>query len=178
MILSEDCIKIGEISKSHNLKGEVVIITDNDLLERYVKEPFFILLEGGAVPFFIAENGLSVRNHASYIVKFDYVDSIEQAERIVGCEVWLKKENLKEEDCTGDEDYDVFALIGYSVVDQFSKEKGKITDVADYSGNIVLSVKIFGKEILLPLAEEYILEIDLEKKELLVRIPQEITDLY
>ena len=35
----------------------------------------FIFLEGAPVPFYIAEDGLTERNHSSYIVKFDFVDS-------------------------------------------------------------------------------------------------------
>ena len=74
MIKREDCLKIGEIGKTHGLEGSVVVYADNDLLEGYREEPMFILLEGAPVPFYIAENGLSRRNHSSYIVKFDYVD--------------------------------------------------------------------------------------------------------
>lgn len=50
MIKREDCIKIGEIGKTHNLQGALVVYTDNDLLEQYMDEPVFILLEGAPVP--------------------------------------------------------------------------------------------------------------------------------
>ena len=98
MITREDCIKIGEVSKTHNLQGAVIITTDCDLLEQYADEPVFLLLEGAPVPFFIAEDGLTVRNHTSYIVKFDYVNSLAKAERLVGCEVLIEKELLEDED--------------------------------------------------------------------------------
>lgn len=177
MITREDCIKVGTITKSHNLKGEVVIVTDNDFLENYADEPVFLLLEGAPVPFFIAQDGLSVRNSRSYIVKFDFVDSPEQAERLVGTDVLLAKTSL-EEDEEAPFDFDVFDLKGFTVKDEASDQEGRITDVADYSGNVVLSIEIFGKEILLPLAENYIKEISLESKMLITFIPREIIDLY
>ena len=46
MVKKEDCVKIGEIGKTHNLQGALVVYTDNDLLEQYMDEPVFILLEG------------------------------------------------------------------------------------------------------------------------------------
>ena len=81
MVKREDCVKIGEVGKTHNLQGALIVYTDNDLLEQYMDEPVFILLEGAPVPFYIAEDGVTERNHSSYIVKFDFVDSKEQADR-------------------------------------------------------------------------------------------------
>ena len=53
MVKKEDCVKIGEIGKTHNLQGALIVYTDNDLLEQYMDEPVFILLEGAPVPFYI-----------------------------------------------------------------------------------------------------------------------------
>ncbi len=177
MITREDCSVIGTITKTHGLQGNVIITSDTDLLERYADEPVFILLDGAPVPFFISEDGLSVRNHKSYIVKFEYVDTHAQAERLVGNDVMIEKSLLDEEE-TGGDDYDIFQLNGFEVEEQATRERGKVVDVADYSGNIVLTLEIFGKEILLPFSEVYVLEADVEKKKLLVSIPQDIIDLY
>lgn len=176
MISREDCIKIGEVSKTHNLQGSVIIVTDSDLLEQYADEPVFLQLDGAPVPFFISENGLTLRNHTSYIVKFDYVDSLAQAERLLGCEVLLEKELVEEEE-PDEAEYDVFELIGFQVTDEVSGQTGKVADVADYSGNVVLTIFMWGKEILLPLSGHYICEIDFEHKQLQVRISEELANL-
>lgn len=176
MVTREDCVKIGEVTKAHSLKGEVILTSDSDLLEKYAEEPVFIQLDGGPVPFFIADEGLSVRNHTSYIVKFLFVETKEQAERLSGCEVMIEKALLNEEDVQSF-DYDVFELNGFEVLDENSGTIGKVTDVADYSGNVVLSVLIFGKEVLLPLSEIYVKEVDFETSRLLVQIPSELVEL-
>lgn len=178
MISREDCIEIGKVIKTHHLQGQVVILSEDNLLENYAEEPVFILLDGAPVPFFIAEEGLSPRNHNSYIVKFDFVDSLHRAERLVGCEVLAEKKILSENLPQEEKEYNIFDLNGFTLIDENSGESGKITDVADYSGNVVLSVVIFGKEILLPLAEKYIRGIDFEQQEILADIPQDIVDLY
>lgn len=176
MITREDCVKIGEISKTHNLQGEVVITTDSDLLEKYADEPVFLQLDGAPVPFFIAEKGLTERNHTSYIVKFDFVDTLEQASRLVGCEVMLESALLDGRD-VDEFDFDVFELMNFDVDDQVSGSSGKITDVADYSGNVVFTVSILGKEILLPLSDTYVSGIDFENRRLQVHIPEELASL-
>lgn len=175
MILREDCVKVGEVVKTHSLRGEVVISTDSDLLERYADEPVLVLLDGAPVPFFISDDGLTVRNHTSYIVKFDDVDTPAQAEHLVGCDVLLERDVLEEEQT--ESEYDIFELIDFKVQDQVSGKTGRVKDVADYSGNIVLAVAILDKEILLPFSERYVCEIDFEKGQLQVRIPQELAEL-
>ncbi len=179
MITGKDCIVIGEVTKTHGLQGNVVITSDTDFLEEFIDEPVFLLLDGAPVPFFIADNGLSVRNHKSYIVKFDYVDTKEQAERLAGAAVMIEKSLLQDE---GEEEWaeeeDIYRLDGFTVEEQETGEHGEVIDVADYSGNVVLTLQIFGKEILLPVSEEYIKEVNAEEKKLLVSIPQELIDLY
>lgn len=176
MIIREDCVKIGEVSKTHNLQGAVIITTDNDLLEQYADEPVFLQLDGAPVPFFIAEDGLTVRNHTSYIVKFDYVDSLSQAERLMGSDVLLPKALLDEEEAD-EQDYNIYDLIGFDVHDRASGETGKVVDVADYSGNVVLTIFILAKEILLPLSDNFVCTVDFEHKQLQVQIPQELAEL-
>ncbi len=176
MVTREDCIKIGEVSKTHNLQGAVIVTTDCSLLEEYADEPVFLLLEGAPVPFFIAEDGLTVRNHTSYIVKFDYVDSLAQAERLVGCEVLLERELIGDDDIAG-LDYDVYDLIELEAKDEVSGAMGRVVDVADYSGNVVLTISILGKEILLPLSEMYVHNVDFEQGIVDVHIPRELAEL-
>lgn len=177
MIGREDCIKIGEVSKTHNLQGAVIITTDSDLLERYADKPVFLLLDGAPVPFFIAEDGLTQRNHSSYIVKFDYVDTLKQAELLSGCEVLLEKELLETSEVEGMGDYDVYSLIGFGVADEITDTSGEVVDVADYSGNVVLTLSFGGKEILLPFSEVYIKSLDFEHSRLVVVIPAELAEL-
>ncbi len=175
MIKREDCIKIGEIGKTHNLQGALVVYTDNDLLEQYMDEPVFILLEGAPVPFYIAEDGLTERNRSSYIIKFDFVDSKEQADRLVGCDLLMDKSLLEDEE---ELPFEFSDLIGYWVLDMPTGEMGTVEQVDNYSGNVVLTIKIFSKEILLPVSDEYVVDIAHDEKKIHVNISEEIKELY
>lgn len=175
MIRREDCVKIGEVGKPHHLQGALVVHTEEDLLGLQPTEPVFLLLEGAPVPFYFSENGIRRRNSSSFIVKFDFVDSKEQAERLTGSELLYPEELLEDVE---DEEFDLYDLIGFDALDLFSQTTGKVTDVVDYSGNIVLTIQIFSKEILLPLAEHYVKEILPEENIIHVEIPEDLKELY
>ncbi|MDR0982340.1 MAG: ribosome maturation factor RimM [Culturomica sp.] len=179
MVHKEDCVKAGKIIKTHNLDGKVVVAVENDLLEKYSKEPVFLFLEGAPVPFFIAENGVSVRNHTSLIVKFDYVDSPTQAERLLGEDVFIRTSDLNEEDLSDfdEDDFDIFDLEGFKVKDSLSGDEGNVEYITDYSGNIVMTVILGNKEILIPFAPDYITYVDPKLRTITLQIPQELRDL-
>ena len=179
MIKREDCIKIGVVNKTHHLQGAVIIATDNNLIEKYSKEPLFLLLDGAPVPFFISNNGegLKIRNHNSYIVKFDYVDNIAQSNSILGAELLILRTTITEEDLEEAEEFDIYDLIDYTVIDTTTDTQGIVTDAADYSGNIVLTIEIFNTEVLLPLSEEFIIDIDYDKETIYTIIPQGLLNL-
>lgn len=84
----------------------------------------------------------------------------------------LEKDMLEEE-----AEPDVFELAGFEVEDLVSGAVGEVSDVADYSGNVVLALSILGKEILLPLSETYIADVDFELRRLQVNIPAELAEL-
>ena len=74
--------------------------------------------------------------------------------------------------------FELSELIGFSVQDILTRESGEVVDVANYSGNMLLSIRIFSKEILLPLSERYVKEISENEQLLRVEIPEEIKELY
>lgn len=172
----EGYIKVGTITKTHSLSGNVILTATNNLLERYVKEPVFIYLDGGPVPFFISQDGLSIRNHKSYIVKFDYIDNVDKAEQLTGSDVFLQTSLFKDEELDP-KDVDIYDIIGFSVHDEESGKDGTIIEVNDCSGNVLLSIKIDDKEVLLPFNKNFVVDLDFDKKSLVVNIPSDLFDL-
>lgn len=177
MLKEKDWIKVGKIVKTHGLGGTVVINAESDLLEKYSDEPLFLLLEGAPVPFFIEEEGISQRNHTSYLVKLEFIDSQEEADRLVGQEVLMDLADLS--DAADDElvDCDATVLKGFKAIDENTQTEGVVLDVVDYSGNVVVTVEIFSREILVPLSEYYMVGVDFDKQELYLNIPQELIEL-
>lgn len=170
MIKIENLRIVGKIIKSFGNASEVIISSEEDF-EKYVNEPVFLMLEGAPVPFFISNDGIKKRNHDKYAVKFDYVDDEITAKKIVGTDILVDKQIFD----SNKEENSIYDLIGYDVLNK--DERGKILDVYDYSGNIVLNIALKNKEILLPLSEDYILSIETEKRILKTDIPDSLIDL-
>ena len=138
-----------KVLKSWGAAGEVVLSRPADSSQDLnVQEPVFIEFDGLPVPFYfesLQEKGNRL------IVKFEDVDTLAQAEELVGREVRFAAEEEEEED----------TLIGLKVRDSRTRRIiGEIVDFSDYGGNIVLTVETKDRgEVLLPLHEELIVNI-------------------
>lgn len=137
-----------KVLKSWGAVGEVVLSRPAGLQEVKIQEPVFIVFDGLPVPFFV--EWLQHRGNRS-IVKFEGVDSLAEAEELVGREATVSEENLQEED----------TLVGLKVRDSRSgRIVGEIVDFRDYGGNLVVTVDAPGLgERLLPVHEELIVSI-------------------
>lgn len=164
---------LGKFIKTHGLNGELVLAIENDFPERYSEEPIFVDIDGGLVPFFIDEDGIYARNNTSYRIKMEDVDSEHTALRFINCEVYLPKELFSEEEMEG-----IAGIEGYTVVVEGRGEIGVIESLADYSGNIVITVLVDGNEVMIPLAEEYITGVDYDAQIISLDLPEGLIDLY
>ncbi len=173
MIRKEDCLSIGKFIKTHGLNGELVLFVENDFPEKYSEEPIFVDIDGGLVPFFIEDDGIFTRNHTSYRIKMEDVDSEHAALRFINCQVYLPKELFSEQEMEG-----VAGIEGYTVNVVGRGEIGVIDSLADYSGNIVITVVVEEKEVMIPLAEDYITAVDYEAQIITLDLPEGLIDLY
>ena len=138
-----------KVLKSWGADGRVMLnAAAEDPRDLKSQEPVFIEFDGIPVPFYFE----SVEPKGGrFIVKFQDVDTLAEAEELVGREVFFEDD---------DEDDDE-SLIGLKVRDSRSRRiVGEIVDFTDYSGNVVITVqKKDGEEVLLPLHEDLIVSI-------------------
>jgi 16S rRNA processing protein RimM len=108
------------------------------------------------------------------VLKFRGVDSISQAEGVVGCEIQVPRQERVP--LPAGEVY-VSDLVGCAVFDR-GAEVGKIAHVQFGSGDApLLVVKAGAKEYLLPFAEAYVARVDTEGKRIDMNLPEGILDL-
>ena len=138
-----------KVLKSWGSSGEVVLSRpEGDLQDLKSQEPVFIAFDGLPVPFFFE----SVQPKGGrFIVKFEGIDTLAEAEELVGREVAFEDEAEEEED----------TLVGLQVRDSRTRRLlGEIVDYSDYGGNIVITVETADRgEVLLPIHEELIVGI-------------------
>ena len=89
MIKRDDVYKIGTIGKSHGVKGEVSLYFDDDVFDRVDADYLFLDIDGILVPFFFEE--YRFRSNETALVKFEGIDTQEQARNITGCGVFFPR---------------------------------------------------------------------------------------
>jgi len=107
------------------------------------------------------------------VLKFAGVDSISDAEMLVGCEIQVPR---SERATLGSDGFYVSDLIGCTVTDS-GREIGRVKDVQFGSGEAPLLVIEGEKEYLVPFAAAYIQKIALEQKRLEMKLPEGMLEL-
>lgn len=170
----EDCYLLGKITKTHGLKGELAIWLDVDYPEDYEELDSLLLeIKGELVPHFVEE--IQIRPSKS-IIKFEGINSIEEAQKIVNCDIYLPEDNLPEL-----EDNDQFyyhEIIDFTVVDEEKGKLGKVLAVYTSDRQDLIAMQFEGKEILIPIDDDIVKTVDREKKELYTLLPEGLLEVY
>ncbi len=162
-IPKSNCVKVGYIQKPHGIHGELVIRFQEEYyetLEDY--PPLFLDIDNLLVPFFISDEGLRFKSGESVITQLDWVDSDKKAKALCGLSVYVDQNDVYE----SEDEMSPHSLVGYQLYDQVLGLIGEITEVNDFSGNLLLGVVYRGKDALVPLNEDLIVRIDEDKREI------------
>lgn len=170
----EDCYLLGKITKTHGLKGELAIWLDVDYPEEY-EELDSVLLEikGELVPHFVEE--IQIRPNKS-IIKFEDIDTIEAASKLVNCDIYLPEDNLPE--LEDDDQFYYHEIIDYDVVDEVKGKLGKVLAVYTSDRQDLIAMQYEGKEVLIPIDDNIVKTVDRDKKELYTNLPEGLLEIY
>jgi 16S rRNA processing protein RimM len=171
----EDLYYVGKIVKTYGRHGEVLVKLDTDEPEMYEDlESVFLEIKGQPVPFFIN----SSRLHKSMLLRMDIedIDSIEQAEELVGRKLFLPLSTLPE--LTGNNFY-YHEILGFLAVDEKHGELGLIRDVNDMAAQPYFIIQHpSGKDILVPIHDDFLVEVDRKNKKIRLRTPEGLVKLF
>ena len=166
-------INAGKISKPYGLQGELHIILI-PVVAKYIEpgNPLFIDLDGQRVPFFIESAELVSVDQA--IVKLEFIDSIEQAKKVSGCDVFL---DPKHADKSDGEEEELSLVVGYQAHDLKLGVVGKVYEYIPSELNPVWLIEYQGRELMVPATHEFIQKIDHRKQIIHLNLPEGITNL-
>lgn len=171
-MIPEHLAVLGRVTRPHGLKGALKVRLAEGIIPQIgIEEPVFILLQGGPVPFFVAERPHV--NGGSLVLKLEGIDTIEAAEKFTGKEIHIAPEKLLTEEKTG-----LHVLVGYAVTDVNLGSIGAVSGVMELPYQSVLEVEHRGKQLLIPAIEPIIRAIDAKGKRLTVETPEGLVDLY
>lgn len=170
----EACFYLGKIVSKFSFKGEVLVKLDTDHPEIYEKmESVFVEYHTNLVPFFIER----CRLHKSDLlrIKFEDIDSEEDADDVMKCNLYLPLELLPELD---DDQFYFHDVIGFQVEDLNKGAIGTITAINDTTAQALFEIDLEGKQILIPMNDSFIHKLDKKNKLLVVDTPEGLIDLY
>jgi 16S rRNA processing protein RimM len=109
------------------------------------------------------------------VLKFAGVDSISEAEALVGCELQVPRSQRSK--LQAGWNY-VSDLVGCSVVDQ-GREIGRVEDVQFGAGEAPLLIvrDAAGRLVEIPFAEAYLDRVDVERKQVHVKLPEGLLEM-
>ena len=166
-------VKAGKISKPYGLQGDVHIILIPAVAQELKSgNPLFIDLDGQRVPFFIETVDLVSDDQA--IVKVEFVNSVEEARKVAGHEVYL---DIQEASIRAEQTKDPLEMIGYQVRDANLGEIGEVSDHIPNKMNPVWVINYSGREIMIPATEAFIQKVDHKNKVLYLDLPEGILEL-
>ncbi|WP_424962150.1 ribosome maturation factor RimM [Ekhidna sp.] len=167
-----DCYQLGEVIKTHGLKGEVSILLDVDFPDEYQNlESVFLEQSGKLVPFFIDTIQI---NGKKALVQFEDIQSLDDAKELIKSKLFLSLSSLPKLE---QGQYYFHELIGCNVYEGHT-QLGEIAQIIDLNGNQLISVDNKGKEILIPLKDELLITVDIENKKVVVNLPDGLLDIY
>lgn len=174
MIKLSEIAEIGRFNKPHGIKGEISVSVDGNIDLDDVK-CIIVRIEGIFVPFFI--NSVRPKTADTSLITIDGIDSEEKAQELTNRDIYILRSDLPEEETDEDGLY-ASDLIGYEINDVTSGEIGVIEDINDSTQNILFIVRTpEGKELYIPVAEEFILSVDPDNGIVKTDIPVEILTL-
>lgn len=170
----EDCFYIGTIVSKFSFKGEVLVKLDSDDPQMYENmESVFVQMGKDLIPFFIEKCSL----HKSDLlrIKFEEVDSEADAEALLKHDLFLPLKFLPK--LSGNKFY-FHEVIGFEVQDINYGIVGIITGINDTTSQALFEIENQGREILIPMNDAFLVEVDRKNKKIIVNTPEGLIDLY
>ena len=171
--MNEDMFRIGVITSTHGLKGEVKVFPTTDDPARFKKlKKCFIRTKSGDVP---VEKKSCKFFKNMVILKFKGYDNINDIEKYKSKDLLIPRDQAVKLE---PDEYFITDLIGLTVRSDDGETLGTMKDVLETGANDVYGVQMKdGKEILLPAIGDCILDVDLEQGIMTVHILDGLMDL-
>ena len=159
--------EVGYFSKTHGIKGQLLLKLYKDFDPSAVKA-IFVDQHGSKAPYFLS--AFQVTSHGLLLSLEDIV-TVEKAQTLLRKQVFIDASLLEEDD-------DEENLVGYSVEDKHFGALGKVTEVTENGAQEILHLSFKDRELMLPLVDEFVEEIDDENKIIRYKAPEGLIDLF
>ena len=122
----EDLLKVGVITTTHGVRGEVKVYPTTDEPERFLDLEYVLLDTGKELRRLDIKNVRFFKNLV--ILKFDGIDNINDIEKYKGRDLWIPREEAQGLD---EDEYYIADLLGMKVLLEDGSEFGTLKNVME-----------------------------------------------
>lgn len=165
----ERLLNVGKIVNTHGIRGELKVWPQTDFPEVRFRKGNRLLMcppdQGEPVTVEIAG---AREQKKMFVVLLKGYDNINEVERFKG---WALKAEASDRAPLGEGEYYVRDIVGCGVETDEGEALGQVTDVLSPGANDVWVVRMNGgKELLLPVIDDVVLDVDLNARKIRVRL--------
>ena len=166
-------IKIGRLNKTFGLKGHIRAFVEPEILSRLKKlETIFIISKNNPLPYFPDEIDLNESGHCMF--HFEEIKDKTAADTLSGKDIFIDEKFLKKvKPFSRLGDY-----IGFRLQEENLGDLGLLENVTELPNHDVGHFTYREKEILFPWNDEVVLKIDKRKREIMLKLPEGLLDIY
>ncbi|MEA3513005.1 MAG: ribosome maturation factor RimM [Campylobacterota bacterium] len=169
-------IYVGKLGKTVGLKGQQKLHIDSDFPEQFKKDATFITNKKQTLT-------IETFNSSNNTVKFKGIDTIEDAKKLTNKELFVSQEDTKDNCKLDKNQYFWFDIENCEVIED-GEVLGKVIDIQrmpleDYlliETTKELQDQNLNKNFLVPYNDNYIVSVDIEKKQIVVQNCKEILE--
>jgi 16S rRNA processing protein RimM len=167
-------IEAGKSYKVYGLKGELIIDLQPEFKKHILDSAVvFFMIEGNAVPFFIE----TARGKDELIVKFKEVDTPEEARQLSNQAILIDDTRSVRQKVKTENIDSIHSFVGYQLEDTNSNSRGIIKSITEYPSQLMATLEMDAKEYMIPIHEDWLIEINQKKKIIRLALPEGIFDL-
>ena len=169
----EEMILVGRVARPHGIRGQVVVNPETDFVEERFAAGATLWTQADRRDERLVVATMRVQNGRP-IVGFEGFERIEDVERLAGVELRVPAESLQKlEDGT----FYQFELVGCAVETTSGARVGEVARVDGGAGGSLLAIDGPRGEILIPLAVDICVEIDVAAKRIRIDPPEGLLEL-
>lgn len=166
-------LEVGKIVNTHGLRGEVKVVPWTDYPEVF-EDISTVYIKKKSEYEKLTLKGIKYQKN-NLIVKFSEIQDINEAEKYKNQVLYAEREALGE---LPEGTYYIADLIGLEIVKEDGEKVGVVADVFNTGSNDIYDVKREGKKnLLIPVIDEVVLNIDIEAGKITVRMMEGLEDL-
>lgn len=169
----EEMLKVGVVTSTHGVRGEVKVYPTTDDVKRF-KKLKEVILDTGKEKLTLEIEGVKFFKEMA-ILKFKGYENPDDVQKFRQKDLHvLRKDAVR----LSKDEYFIADLIGMDVLDDEENKIGTLKDVITTGANDVYSViQETGKEILIPAIKQCILNVDIENNRMTVHLLEGLLDL-